>query len=113
MEAIALLLTELPTTPLVNINHEYYSANLFHPITRYLLLVPYRISNAQALNLGIRTPIVLAPMAGASGGALASEVSLAGGFGFLAPGPGIAVPNRSQNYANGGFIFSLRRAGEL
>lgn len=35
--------------------------------------------------LGIRTPIVLAPMAGASGGALASEVSLAGGFGFLAP----------------------------
>ena len=52
-------------------------------------------------------------MAGASGGALASEVSLAGGFGFLAPGPGIAVPNRSQNYANGGFIFSLRRAGEL
>ncbi|KAI9511544.1 2-nitropropane dioxygenase [Russula earlei] len=36
--------------------------------------------------LGIRTPIVLAPMSGASGGALASEVSLAGGFGFLAPG---------------------------
>ncbi|KAH9004654.1 2-nitropropane dioxygenase [Lactarius hatsudake] len=35
--------------------------------------------------LGIRTPIVLAPMAGASGGALAGEVSLAGGFGFLAP----------------------------
>ncbi|KAI9464575.1 inosine monophosphate dehydrogenase [Lactarius psammicola] len=37
--------------------------------------------------LGIRTPIVLAPMAGASGGALASEVSLAGGFGFFAPSP--------------------------
>ncbi|KAH9975879.1 hypothetical protein BGW80DRAFT_1295040 [Lactifluus volemus] len=31
------------------------------------------------------TPIVLAPMAGASGGALASELSLAGGFGFLSP----------------------------
>jgi nitronate monooxygenase len=35
---------------------------------------------------GIQTPIVLAPMAGVSGGALASEVALAGGFGFLAPG---------------------------
>ncbi|KAI0305941.1 2-nitropropane dioxygenase [Multifurca ochricompacta] len=35
--------------------------------------------------LGIKTPIVLAPMGGASGGALASEVSLAGGFGFLSP----------------------------
>ena len=39
---------------------------------------------------GIQTPIVLAPMAGASGGALASEVSLAGGFGFLSPSPGEA-----------------------
>jgi hypothetical protein len=45
---------------------------------------------AQAPFLGIKTPIVLAPMGGASGGALASEVSLAGGFGFLAPGPGEA-----------------------
>jgi nitronate monooxygenase len=42
----------------------------------------------KALNPGIRTPIVLAPMAGASGGALAGEVCLAGGFGFLAPSPG-------------------------
>ena len=44
----------------------------------------------QAAILGIKTPIVLAPMGGASGGALASQVSLAGGFGFLAPGPGEA-----------------------
>ncbi|KAH9072170.1 2-nitropropane dioxygenase [Lactarius deliciosus] len=46
---------------------------------------------------GIRTPIVLAPMAGASGGALAGEVFLAGGFGFLAPGEegmAIAKPGR-------------------
>jgi hypothetical protein len=45
---------------------------------------------------GIQTPIVLAPMAGASGGALASEVSLAGGFAFLAPSPGKAwsLPTR-------------------
>jgi NAD(P)H-dependent flavin oxidoreductase YrpB (nitropropane dioxygenase family) len=47
---------------------------------------------AQAPLSGIQTPIVLAPMAGASGGALASEVSLAGGFGFLAPSPGEACP---------------------
>ena len=32
-------------------------------------------------------------MAGGSGGALASEVSLAGGFGFLAPGEGLALSN--------------------
>ena len=53
---------------------------------------------AQAPLSGIQTPIVLAPMAGASGGALASEVSLAGGFGFLAPGPGEAwpFPNRKE-----------------
>ncbi|KAI0060925.1 inosine monophosphate dehydrogenase [Artomyces pyxidatus] len=35
--------------------------------------------------LGIRTPLVLAPMAGASGGQLAAAVHLAGGFGFTAP----------------------------
>ncbi|KAJ7814647.1 hypothetical protein B0H13DRAFT_2258183 [Mycena leptocephala] len=33
--------------------------------------------------LGIRTPIVLPPMAGAAGGELAGQVSSAGGFGFL------------------------------
>lgn len=35
--------------------------------------------------LGIRTPIVVAPKAFAGGGLLASQVSLAGGFGFMAP----------------------------
>ncbi|KAI0321015.1 2-nitropropane dioxygenase [Amylostereum chailletii] len=35
--------------------------------------------------LRIRTPVVLAPMGGASGGLLASQVSLAGGFGFFSP----------------------------
>ncbi|KAF8899648.1 2-nitropropane dioxygenase [Gymnopilus junonius] len=36
--------------------------------------------------LGIKSPIVAAPMAGASGGALAAQVTLAGGFGFLSAG---------------------------
>jgi len=36
--------------------------------------------------LRIRTPVVSAPMAGASGGALAAHVSLGGGFGFLSAG---------------------------
>ncbi|KDQ26931.1 hypothetical protein PLEOSDRAFT_1066212 [Pleurotus ostreatus PC15] len=36
--------------------------------------------------LGLRTPIVSAPMAGASGGNLAAQVSLGGGFGFIAAG---------------------------
>ncbi|KAJ3510508.1 hypothetical protein NLJ89_g4631 [Agrocybe chaxingu] len=36
--------------------------------------------------LGIKSPIVSAPMAGASGGALAAQVTLAGGFGFLGAG---------------------------
>ncbi|KAI5121511.1 hypothetical protein M0805_006548 [Coniferiporia weirii] len=36
--------------------------------------------------LNIRTPIIAPPMAGASGGALAAQVSLAGGFGFMAAG---------------------------
>jgi hypothetical protein len=60
------------------------------------LEVFYPVSDAQALNPGIRTPIVLAPMAGASGGALAGEVSLAGGFGFLAPGEGVALTNSGR-----------------
>ncbi|THH15622.1 hypothetical protein EW146_g4882 [Bondarzewia mesenterica] len=38
--------------------------------------------------LGTHTPVVLAPMAGASGGALSSQVTLAGGFGFIASGYG-------------------------
>ncbi|PPQ94628.1 hypothetical protein CVT25_009359 [Psilocybe cyanescens] len=36
--------------------------------------------------LGIKTPIVEAAMAGASGGLIAAQVSLAGGFGFLSAG---------------------------
>ncbi|CAA7269276.1 unnamed protein product [Cyclocybe aegerita] len=36
--------------------------------------------------LGIESPIVSAPMAGASGGALAAQVTLAGGFGFVGAG---------------------------
>ncbi|KAF8633251.1 hypothetical protein AX15_001443 [Amanita polypyramis BW_CC] len=36
--------------------------------------------------LGTRTPIICAPMAGASGGALAAQVYLGGGFGFMAAG---------------------------
>jgi len=55
-------------------------------------IVRVNLSVAQAPLSGIQTPIVLAPMAGASGGALASEVSLAGGFGFFAPTPGEACP---------------------
>ncbi|KAF7356789.1 CBM1 domain-containing protein [Mycena venus] len=38
--------------------------------------------------LGIRTPLVLPPMAGAAGGELAGQVSSAGGFGFLSAGYG-------------------------
>jgi NAD(P)H-dependent flavin oxidoreductase YrpB (nitropropane dioxygenase family) len=45
---------------------------------------------------GIRTPIVLAPMAGASGGALASELSLAGGFGFLSPSEAYPLPQHPK-----------------
>ena len=39
-----------------------------------------------ALLPGLRAPIVLAPLAGASGGRLAASVSRAGGLGFLAAG---------------------------
>lgn len=35
---------------------------------------------------GISTPIVAAPMAGASGGALAAQTSAAGAFGFVGAG---------------------------
>ncbi|KAJ7604050.1 2-nitropropane dioxygenase [Mycena polygramma] len=40
--------------------------------------------------LGIRTPVVLPPMAGAAGGELAGQVSLAGGFGFISAGYGVS-----------------------
>ncbi|KAF9245316.1 2-nitropropane dioxygenase [Melanogaster broomeanus] len=36
--------------------------------------------------LGLKTPVVAAPMAGASGGALAAQVTAGGAFGFLAAG---------------------------
>ncbi|KIJ62004.1 hypothetical protein HYDPIDRAFT_176760 [Hydnomerulius pinastri MD-312] len=36
--------------------------------------------------LGVKTPVVAAPMAGASGGALAAQVTAAGAFGFMATG---------------------------
>ncbi|KAK7030596.1 CBM1 domain-containing protein [Favolaschia claudopus] len=45
---------------------------------------PMKVFNTKLTKLlGIRTPIVLPPMAGASGGNLAGQVSSAGGFGFL------------------------------
>ncbi|KAJ7796105.1 2-nitropropane dioxygenase [Mycena leptocephala] len=46
--------------------------------------------------LGIRTPIVLPPMAGAAGGELAGQVSSAGGFGFLSAGYGISPADFKQ-----------------
>ncbi|KAF8661282.1 hypothetical protein AX16_001382 [Volvariella volvacea WC 439] len=45
-----------------------------------------RIRTKLTALLGIRTPVVSAPMAGASGGALAAQTTLGGGFGFLAAG---------------------------
>ncbi|KAJ7126606.1 hypothetical protein C8R43DRAFT_1240501 [Mycena crocata] len=38
--------------------------------------------------LGIKSPVILPPMAGAAGGELAGQVSVAGGFGFLSAGYG-------------------------
>ena len=35
---------------------------------------------------GIKTPIIVAPMAGPSGGALAAQITIGGGFGFMAAG---------------------------
>ncbi|KAH7926395.1 2-nitropropane dioxygenase [Leucogyrophana mollusca] len=42
-----------------------------------------RINTALTRLLGINTPVISAPMAGASGGKLAGEVSAGGGFGFI------------------------------
>ncbi|EJD07540.1 2-nitropropane dioxygenase [Fomitiporia mediterranea MF3/22] len=44
------------------------------------------MSTPITLLLNIKTPVLCAPMAGASGGALAAQVSLAGGFGFIGAG---------------------------
>ncbi|KAJ6581283.1 2-nitropropane dioxygenase [Mycena capillaripes] len=46
--------------------------------------------------VGIRTPVVLPPMAGAAGGELAAQVSLAGGFGFLSAGYGTSPTDFKQ-----------------
>jgi len=43
-------------------------------------------ANTMYIRKGIKIPIISAPMAGASGGALAAAVTLSGGFGFLAAG---------------------------
>lgn len=54
-----------------------------------------RIHNAFTVLMGIPTPIVAAPMAGASGGALAAQTSAAGAFGFV--GAGYMTPSRIQD----------------
>lgn len=46
------------------------------------------------MSAGIPTPVVAAPMAGASGGALAAQTSSAGAFGFI--GAGYLTPSRIQ-----------------
>lgn len=45
------------------------------------------LTNNKLINLlGITTPIIGAPMAGASGGSLAAQITLGGGFGFVGTG---------------------------
>jgi nitronate monooxygenase len=70
--------------------------------------------------LGIRAPVLLAPMAGVSGGALAAAVTRAGGLGFLGGGYGDRTwlegeARRAGNERMGlGFItWSLARQPEL
>ncbi|KAF7370785.1 CBM1 domain-containing protein [Mycena sanguinolenta] len=46
--------------------------------------------------LGIRTPVVLPPMAGAAGGKLAGQVTSAGGFGFLSASYGATPADFKQ-----------------
>ncbi|KAG2138851.1 hypothetical protein BD769DRAFT_1433344 [Suillus cothurnatus] len=53
-----------------------------------------KIHNAFTVLMGISTPIVAAPMAGASGGALAAQASAAGAFGFI--GAGYLTSSRIQ-----------------
>lgn len=69
---------------------------------------------------GIRHPVLLAPMAGASGGALAAAVSAAGGLGLIAGGYGNAEQLETEFAAAGnarvgvGFItWSLTRQPTL
>lgn len=53
-----------------------------------------KIHNAFTVLMGIPTPIVAAPMAGAGGGALAAQTSAAGAFGFI--GAGYLTASRIQ-----------------
>ncbi|KAG1746736.1 2-nitropropane dioxygenase [Suillus paluster] len=53
-----------------------------------------KIHNAFTVLMGIPTPVVAAPMAGASGGALAAQTSAAGAFGFVSAG--YLTPSRIQ-----------------
>ncbi|KAG2150218.1 2-nitropropane dioxygenase [Suillus bovinus] len=53
-----------------------------------------KIRNAFTVLMDIQTPIVAAPMAGASGGALAAQTSAAGAFGFI--GAGYLTSSRIQ-----------------
>ncbi|EGN92204.1 hypothetical protein SERLA73DRAFT_191459 [Serpula lacrymans var. lacrymans S7.3] len=53
-----------------------------------------RIDTALTRLLDIKTPVVCAPMAGASGGALAAQVTDGGAFGFL--GAGYDTPDKLQ-----------------
>lgn len=67
-----------------------------HSSHNYWVSVPShyeRLRNLIFSLKGIRIPIVSAPMAGASGGALASQVTAGGGFGFIAAGKLIIDPN--------------------
>ncbi|KAJ7576793.1 2-nitropropane dioxygenase [Mycena floridula] len=70
-----------------------------------------RIHTKVTQRLGIRTPVIAPPMAGASGGALAAEVSLAGGFGLLS-GHGTLDALKSQlNIARN--ILNVERGASL
>ncbi|KAJ7763693.1 2-nitropropane dioxygenase [Mycena olivaceomarginata] len=55
--------------------------------------------------LGIRTPVVLPPMAGAAGGKLAGQVSSAGGFGFLSAGYGASPTDFKQQLSLARSVF--------
>lgn len=54
--------------------------------TRHVTLLACITQHVHDVPPGVKLPIVAAPMAGASGGLLAAQVSAAGAFGFLAAG---------------------------
>jgi nitronate monooxygenase len=79
-----------------------------------------RIETRLTRALGIRHPIILAPMGGASGGALAGAVTNAGGLGLIGGGYGDAewIEQQFREAGNtrvgGGFItWSLAQAPQL